>query len=189
MTEKKQQSKREEFLLLRIRAFQDKEAFRILIQEHDKALLRFLHFKLPRHEDAEDTYSNVLLELWDYLSRTEVKSFVGVMFTVARAQIANFYHKRERSESKNISINLEEGREIQLPSRETVGHLQDKLDVGFMAEKMRMLNDNERELIIMRYLEGYRVKDIAKKLGKTENVISVTLHRALQKLRDLYETE
>ncbi len=189
MTSQQQQSKREEFLLLRIRAFQDKEAFRILVQEHAGALLRFLHFKLPRHEDAEDAYSNVCLELWDYLSRTEVKSFVGLMFTVARAQVVNFYRKRERSESRNISIHLEEGMEIQIPSRETVGQIQDKLDVGFMAEKMRLLNDDDRELIIMRYLEGYRVKDIAKKLSKSENVISVTLHRALQKLRDLYEAE
>jgi RNA polymerase sigma-70 factor (ECF subfamily) len=189
VTPKQQQSKLEEFLLLRIRAFQDREAFRVLIQEHAGSMLRFLHFKLPRHEDAEDVYSNVCLELWEYLSRTEVKSFVGVMFTVARAQIANFYHRRARSESRNISIQLGEGLEIQIPSRESVGQMQDKLDVNFMEEKMRLLSDDDRELIIMRYLEGYRVKDIAKKLHKSENVVSVTLHRALQKLRDLYEAE
>ncbi len=185
MHEKKIQTKREEFLLLRIRAFQDKEAFRILIKEHGQTLLRFLHFKLPGREDAEDAYSSVCLQIWDYLTRTEVKHFTGLMFTVARAVVANFYD--QRSKHPQVGIDNEDGTEIPIRSRDSVAELQNRLDVQFLEERMRELNDNERQMIILRYLEGYRVKDMAKLLGTTENTISVTLHRAIKKLRESYE--
>lgn len=189
MQTQNEQWRKEEFLLLRIRAFQDKEAFQRLIQTHSSGILRFLYFRLPRREDVDDVYSNICLRLWDYLTRTEVKHFTGFWLAVARGEVAAFYKNRERTDSQNVSIHHEDGTERQIPSRESVEHLQAKLDVEFLGEKLRLLNETERELVLLRYLEGYRVKDIAKQLGKTENVISVTLHRAIQKLRDFYENE
>ena len=49
---------------------------------------------------------------------------------------------------------------------------------------MADLPDEQREIIILRYLLGWRVNDIASHLGASENKISVTLHRTLSKLRE-----
>ncbi len=171
--------------MLRIRAFQDKEAFRVLVQEHGPALLRFLHFKLPSREDAEDAYSTVCLQTWDYLTHTEVKHFTGLLFTVARAVVANFYD--QRSKKPQVSLKRDDGTDVPIPTHESVEQMQDKLDVKLLEKSFRTLNDNERQMLILRHLEGYGVKDIAKLLGTTPNSVSVTINRAINKLREFYE--
>jgi len=182
--EQHEHNKKEEFLLLRIRAFQDRSAFTVLVKQHGPALLRFLHFKLPSREDAEDAYSTVCLQLWDYLTRTEVKHFTGLMFTVARSVVANFYMAREKAQVIPIE---RDGYELSIPSKDSVEDLQAKIDVSLLAQGLRELNDNEREMVILRHLEGYPVREIAHMLGTTSNTVSVTLNRALKKLKAKYE--
>jgi RNA polymerase sigma-70 factor (ECF subfamily) len=177
--------KLEQFLLLRIRGFQDKAAFEKLVKMHGSAVLRFLHFRLPTKEDAEDAYSIVLLQVWDYIKRTEVKHFNGLLFTVARNVVAAHYEKRNRVTM--VPIINEEGKEIQIPSNESPERTINKIDVSFVREKLKELSEDDQEIIILRYLEGYTVKHIAKYLGRTENATSVMLHRAMKKLKDLYE--
>ena len=180
------QTKKEQFLLLRIRSFDDKAAFQTLLSEHSEKLLRFLSFKLPRREDAEDTYSIVCIQLWDYLTRNEVQHFSGLLFTIARSAIATFY--AQRTKRPTISLNREDGTELPIASpAHTVERMTDKIDAGFLREKMKELSDDDQEVIMLRYLDGYSVKDIAKYFGKSENATSVMLHRAIAKLKELYE--
>ena len=54
-----------------------------------------------------------------------------------------------------------------------------------LRDVMKQLEEEESEVILLRYIEGYRVKEIAKYLGKTENATSVMLFRSIQKLREI----
>ncbi len=49
---------------------------------------------------------------------------------------------------------------------------------------LHTLSDDEREIVVLRYLLGWRVKQIAHRLAHKPNTISVRLKRALAKLRD-----
>lgn len=179
------QNKKEQFLLLRVRAFKDKDAFKTLLNEHSPTILKFLHFRLPNREDAQDAYSTVCLRVWEYVSRTEVKHFSGLLFTITRSVIASFYH--ERSRKPVVSITHEDGTEMQIPSRTSVANLEAKVDATLMQKMMKKLSDDDREVIILRHLEGYSIKEIAEYFGKTSNATSVMLHQAVQRLKELYE--
>ena len=179
------QNKKEQFLLLRIRAFQDKDAFKTLLNEHSSAILKFLHLRLPSSEDAQDAYSTICLRVWEYASGTEVKHFSGLLFTIARSVIATFYH--ERSRKPTVSITYEDGREMQIPSHETVEKLEAQVDAKLMQKMMKKLSDDDREVIILRHLEGYSIKEIAAYLGKTSNATSMIVSRAVERLKKLYE--
>lgn len=113
-----------------------------------------------------------------------MKHFNGLLFTVGRAVVATYYDNR--SKAHLVPIEREDGTEIPIPSRESVEKMQDRLDVKLLEKSIRLLNDNERQMLIMRHLEGYRVKEIAKLLGTTENTVSVTINRAINKLREYY---
>lgn len=175
----------EQFLLLRVRSFRDKAAFQRLVEIHEKALMRFLYLRLPTKEDAEDAYSTVLLQVWDYAQRTEIKHFNGLLFAAARNIIASHYQKRDKV--MTVPIENEDGTEKQIPSQQSPQKMMDIIDASFVREKMKELDEDDQEIIILRYLEGYSVKHIAKYFGKTENATSVMIHRALKKLKDLYE--
>ncbi len=171
--------KREQFLLFRIRAFGDQRAFDALINEHGLKVRRFLEIKLPRVEDAHDASSETWVRFWQYAQSTAIESASGVIYTIARTVVAEFY--RKRGDRKEQTLETEEGTmDIADPVHESIIN---EIDVGLLKGFMKKLKTEEVQLITMRYLEGYRVKDIAHLIGKTENATSVALHRAINKLR------
>jgi RNA polymerase sigma-70 factor (ECF subfamily) len=119
------------------------------------------------------------------MTRNEVRHFTGLLFTVARNAVAAYY--KEKGKLKTVPIINEYGEEIPIHSPQSPKWMIDRIDVSFLQQKIKELDEADQEIIILRYLEGYSVKEIAKYFGKTDNATSVMLHRALQKLKDLYE--
>lgn len=170
---------------MRVRAFKDKDAFKTLINEHSSVLLKFLHFRLPDNEDAQDAYSTICLRVWEYASRTQVQHFSGLLFAVARNVIAAFY--KERNRVVTVPIMHEDGTEMQIPAKETAAKMEDRVDAKLMHKMMKKLSEDDREIILLRFIEGYPVKEIANYLGKTSSATSMMLYRAIERLRELYE--
>lgn len=180
---------REKFLLVRIRVFKDEGAFEALLKEYSAPLQRFLYSKLPTFTDVEDAYSNLLMKLWEYATTTPIDHFSGLAYTIARRTVANFYESRKKVEHVHISDEYEEGA-VTIESHETVEKLESKIDATWVKDALKkMHNEDDREVIILRFLEGYAIKDIAKYIGKTPNATSVLLNRALKKLRQILVTD
>jgi RNA polymerase sigma-70 factor (ECF subfamily) len=55
---------------------------------------------------------------------------------------------------------------------------------GKLAVAISELPTTQRVVIEMRYLQGLKVNEIARNLGKSEGAISLVLHRAITTLRD-----
>jgi RNA polymerase sigma-70 factor (ECF subfamily) len=182
-----QQTKLEKFLLVRVRIFKDEDAFERLLREHSAALQRFLYGKLPCHADVEDAYSMLMMQLWEYATSTVVQHFSGLSFTIARRIVASFYHKREGKEQVPIRTSYgEEGVEVQSPNSKE--QIEDHIDSVIVKEGLKKLeSEDDREAVILRFIEGYSLKEIANYLGKTENATSALIHRALKKIRDKLE--
>ena len=175
--------RKEQFLLFRIKAFKDEHAFAALLQEHGPALQRFLHFKLPTKQDAEDAYSTSCIRVWGYASRSKVDHFSGLIYTVARTVVADFY----RSSEKKDALQTSDQELAQVESKHSGKKIEEFVDGELMKNALMQLSENEREAIVMRYLEGHQVKEVAIQIGKSENATSVLLHRALKKVRTILE--
>lgn len=164
----------EKTLLFKIRVLKDQKAFAVLLSKHSPALQRFLKMKLPKIEDAEDTYSITVYRFWNYLTASEVESVSGLLFTIARSAVAEFYRSRK---TENISF---EDHEVAAVDE----RLGEKIDAQTMVgEELKKLDDETKEMIVMRYLEGWKIKDIANHLGKSETSTRVAMHRAMKKIR------
>jgi RNA polymerase sigma-70 factor (ECF subfamily) len=163
---------KEKFILFRIRAFKDERAFNVLLSQNASALQRFFRAKLPTNDDAEDAYSITSYRFWNYLTASEVESVSGLLFTIARSVVAEFY--RSRKEALPL-----EGHDAAVPE-----NFAEKLDAQmFVKKELQKLDEETREIIVLRFLEGWNIGDIAKRLGKSENATRVTLHRAMKKIR------
>lgn len=53
----------------------------------------------------------------------------------------------------------------------------------FLFRLVADLPEEPREILVLRYLLGWQVKEIAAHIGVTENSVSVTIHRTLARLR------
>ena len=175
---------KEQFLLFRIKAFRDEGAFTALLERHSSSLQRFLYFKLPCQADVDDAYSTLCMRLWEYSIRTPVEHFSGLAHTIARGLVAEFYRKREGKES--IPIETDDYK-LDVEAKGSLVKIEEFVDSQIMKEGLMELNDDDREAVMMRHLEGYSIKEIAKHLGKSENATSVLIHRALKKLREILE--
>ena len=158
------------------------------MHDHSQALQRFFYSKLPSHPDVEDAYSTLMFRLWQYITQTPVQHFSGLAYTIARAIVAEFYHMREGKEHVPIKTSYEEEGVEVASTHHSAEQIEDQIDTQFVKEGIKQLeNEDDREAVILRFLEGYSVKEIANYLGKTQNATSVLIHRALKKIRDKLE--
>lgn len=173
--------KKEQFLLFRLRAFSDERAFGGIVNAYKDQLNRFFYLKLPA-EHVEDALSETFLKLWDYVTRTSVDSLGGLIFTIARSIVADFY-KKDGKRSHEVSMVLEDGEmQIEDPLGEDIIST---VDAKLLLESMRSLKEEYVQVLMLKYEQGLKSREIGEIIGKTEATTNVVLSRARQALRDL----
>ncbi len=88
--------------------------------------------------------------------------------------------RKQKAETQNLPLSLGEGRgegaADQLSTQETIEQVHTAI---------RQLNQRDRELIVLRYLEEQPIDDIAQTLGLTRGTVNVRLNRARGRLEKI----
>ena len=172
----------ESFLLYRIRAHRDAEAFRELHARYAESIFRFLCLKMPRREDAEDALSTTFVRFWDAAQRTEIEHVSGFLYTVARSVIADFY-RTKRFATTSYEVLHDEGQ-----PHTSIDKQVDEFDQHLTKERvfsqLKRLKDDAQEAIYLRYVEDLPLKTVAERLNKKEGAVRVLIHRALKELSE-----
>ena len=172
----------EQFHLFRVRVFEDHRSFEILLRDVGPKLIGLLKAKLPRIQDAEDAYSETCLRLWNYSTQTKIDSFPAIAYSIARSIIAEFYRTKSRRVSESaIDETYLEGVGSRKFEKETI----DKMDAGFLKSVIEELDEDEAQVVLMRYNDQMSMKEIAEAIGKSENATTVMVHRSVNKLRKI----
>lgn len=150
--------------------------------KHSDAVFRFCYLRLFERELAKDFMQQAFLKTWEYLSEGgKVENLKAFVFQVARNLIIDYH--RVKKESVSVETMLENGEEL-------VGKAEDwnlKIDLQKVRGILGELEEIYSEVLILRYMEGFRPKDIAQVLGESEDVVSVRIYRGLKKLKVLLE--
>lgn len=159
----------------------DKEKFFLeMYQNHAEPLYRYLVFRIFAVPRAEELLQELFLRFWQSVEKgTRIEQPRAFLYTIALNLVID--EKRKRRES-SLDALLEEGK---LPEPVGEGLLQVERNVTFreVMDRLKVLNEQERELVLMRYVDDLLPREIAQIRGTSANVISVQLHRAVQKLR------
>lgn len=182
---------KEKFLLARIRMFKDEKAFTQIHHFYYQRVYRFLRMKLPTQHDAEDAVNTTFLHLWNYLRSSDIESLSGLIFTIARASVAEFYRQRKMNLSLD-DFTGNEGADNQMllgdqGAEQT--HIVASAEVALIKESIKKLNEEEQKLIFWRYFESQSIKQIAKRIQKSETATRSAVHRAFHKLKDSLPTD
>jgi RNA polymerase sigma-70 factor, ECF subfamily len=171
--------KQEQFLLFRVRHFQDESAFRSLFEQYGPQIQRYLRARLPNFTEADDVFSDTWLNLWNYAQSTNIESFVAVAITIARNQVAGFYKKQSKRAETFLEDEVKGIHSVPLHEKTF-----DSIDVDLLMGVINELHEEHAQIITLRYVHGHSVKDIARIVGKTENATSIIIHRSIKKIRD-----
>jgi RNA polymerase sigma-70 factor (ECF subfamily) len=122
----------------------------------------------------------VFLRVWQYATVTEVDSFSGLIFTIARRVVADFYHRRKETvPGDTLAMTLPDTRAT--PDVVT--------EVEIVRAFLQKLPDEQRTALMMRHFEGSEISEIAAALDKSDNATRVLLHRASKTLKRLIEEQ
>ncbi len=177
------QETKEKFLIFRVRRFRDQRAFKELLAEYGSEVDRFLRFKLPTVEDAEDAFNTVCFRVWNYAISSDVDHFRGLIYTLAKNIVAEYYRSRKMTDS----LERGDGSEIEVASKESGEKIIASSELSLLPNVLRRLKEEYQEVIMMRFLEDMTIHEMAKRLGKTENHIRVLIHRATKALKEIVE--
>jgi RNA polymerase sigma-70 factor, ECF subfamily len=167
---------------------QDKEAFAEAYDLYLDHIYRFVYFKVGNEEEARDISSQTFLKAWDHIrnnSLTDHKTLKGLLYRVARNLIIDHYRKKTREE---VSYS-EEGSLIELADerQDLAKNLQIRSEFEDLEKKMRLLKDEYREALTLRYINELSVAEMAEILDKTRGNTRVLVYRALNALKEIME--
>ncbi len=180
----------EKKLLYRVRVHKDTEAFGELYDRYVAKIYRFVYLKVSHREEAEDIVSDVFLKAWNYLvdaqreADTEIKSFSGLIYTIARTSIIDFY--RARARRKECTLEVLEGVAENSELERSTGQQQ---EITAILHKLKKMKHEYQEIITLKYIEELSTEEIAKILDKSHVSVRVTLHRALKILKGMLQKE
>ncbi len=161
--------------------------FAAIYDEYADAIFRFCFYKVHDRELAKDHMQDTFSRAWKYVaSGKEVENMRALLYRIATNLIIDHVRKQKRRPTVALDELMEAGFE---PGEDRSEQMTNQLDAEMALKVLSKLNDKERNLIMMRYVEDLPVNEIAVALGARPNAVSVRLNRALKKLRNLLEND
>ena len=150
----------------------DPTRFGELYQENFARVYAFIARRVRNRQEAEDLTSEVFRRALANLGRFEWRGtpFAAWLYRMAANAIADHYHEKARE--RNVPVD-------EISSNE-ITHAEERATLSRHVDR---LPQEQRRVIVMRFLEERSIRDIAGELGKSEGAIKQLQWRAMQKLR------
>ena len=150
----------------------DQDAWSHLFDEHRPKIMRYVLARTGNRETAEDIASQVFVEALESIHRYRYrgKPVLAWLYRIARNHTGKLFRQTKR---ETPILEPE-------PSEETVDTTLDSLA---LADALRSLTSEQRDVIALRFFAGYSTREIAAALGKTEPAIYSLAIRGINSLR------
>ena len=164
----------------------DREAFGALYERYVFRVFRHVYYLTSDPHTAEDLTAQTFLNALEAIPRYEMR---GVPFLAWLLRIAYNLTVNHRKVRKNGTTPLPEGLEIEGTIYSPEASCEAKADGERVWEGVRRLRGDQRQVIVMRFIDGLSYPDIARVLGKSIGAVRVIQYRALCALRRKLEDD
>jgi len=155
----------------------DFEAYGELYSIYLDRIYRYVFHQVKDKMTAEDITEEVFIKAWKAIDscRGKEQTFLPWLYRIAQNQIID----NLRSGRKHPTIEIETVDTAGGPQLEAEGDWERQELLGMIA----CLPQNQRQVIILKFIEGLDNREIADIMGKSQGAIRVSQMRALAKLR------
>ncbi len=161
--------------------------FKEAYDEHADALFRFAFYKLSDREKAKDVVQDTFVKVWEYMASDgeEIVNIKALLYRIATNAIIDNYRKK-----KELSLDyfMDEGFLPDELHHSSIS-IMDEAEADMVIKAIHNLEEDDRALMLMRYIDGLSVKEIAEATGQRENTVSVRIHRAIKTLKDVLKVD
>ncbi|MBR2824751.1 MAG: sigma-70 family RNA polymerase sigma factor, partial [Solobacterium sp.] len=140
---------------------------------------------LGSNEAAEDIYQNVSLKLYNNLDHIDSRGFMSYLKrTVTNAcndELRKGHKLTDDGEEVKL-VSLDEYEDWDIPAEDQTFDLTEDYRNTVVNEVIDSLPENQREVIVLRYMDDLKIRDIANELNVNENTIKSRLNLAYKKI-------
>jgi RNA polymerase sigma-70 factor (subfamily 1) len=176
----------------------DHDAFSRLFEKYRSRLAVLVHYKLGselrRDADVDDVLQETLLRAYRHIDQFEYQkpgSFMNWLGRIAGNVIAEMGRSRDRLKRAGEHVRF---RSESNPGGPDPAHshtpsriFSENEALSQFLAKLDHLPEDCRRVILMSKVEGFTTSEVAERLGKSSEATALLLHRAIKRLRTLYE--
>lgn len=163
----------------------DREALGRLYDTHQPNIFRYIAYRVGERALAEDLTAEVFVTMVKKLHTYEDRGrpLLAWLYTIA-GNIVKMHHRKH----KHVEFNPFS--EEMIDQQASPDQIADKrMTHSKLLSYLPRLTEEQGQVIIMKFMEGFSNREIAKVLGKTEGSIKALQHRALQTLKSFLVEE
>lgn len=157
----------------------DYEQFALLYQKYFPKIYTYVFSIVRRHETAEDivseTFEKAMLKISSYEDRGY--SFGAWLYRIARNTALDHVNKHKQM----TPLDYESVLIVDPNSAQDIA--EEKLTQTELWKAILELDLQAREIIVLRYIEDYSIKEVCQMLGKSEDAVKSAAKRALKRLK------
>ena len=176
---------RNEAELARRASERDQAAFAELYNAYVDKIYKYIYYKVGNAPDAEDLCEQVFLKAWEAIGRY---TWCGYPFSSWLYKLAHNVvvdHYRTRREAVPLDTAFATSDEPVDPDTT----LQQMVEAAELRDAINQLTVEQRQVIALKFIEGYENTEIAQMMNKKEGAIRALQYRALRSLQGILEAE
>lgn len=160
----------------------DTKAFEQLYIRYLDSMYRYIYYKVNRDTMlAEDLTETVFLKAWQSLPHFKLDGGYPRAWLYKIAHNTVIDHYRTSKPVSRFALDSD-----QYPSNASIEeHFEGKERETHLQKALLSLTDEQREAVILRFIENIPSKEVAVILQKNDDAVRALTHRGLEKLREI----
>jgi len=173
--------------LVRLAQQGNSHAIGTLYDRHQPHIYRFVWSRVRHQQTAEDMTGEIFTRMVTNLSGYQITNipFRAWLYRIARNLIVD--HFRQHGERLPLPLDAVENMTEETDSMDSL--LQQKITVEYVEQALDRIDPEQREVVVMRFLVGLPLKEVALTLDKTVPAVKSLQHRGLAALRMALQVE
>lgn len=157
----------------------DPDAFAALYREHVQTIYRYVYYRVNNPQIAEDLTADVFTRAIEGLPRYRDTGtpFLAWLYRIAHARVVDHYRRQDRRPTES---------DVEAQPLPVEPDMDERLIRQHVAQILRKaiadLTPDQQQVIILRFVEGHKIDEVAQLLDKKPNAIKALQHRALRSL-------
>src|SRR5271157_5492057 len=165
----------------------DETAFREIVERYQSKVFAIIHGIVRQRNDVEDIAQQVFAKVYLSLKNFDFRSsLITWIYKITVNECFDYLRKRKvRKLVYESDMSEDEVRRVENSEPQSTRQVPADADLArrdFVFKLLAKVSAEERNLLMMKEVEGYSVEELADRTGMNENTIKVKLFRARQKL-------
>ena len=154
----------------------DENALAAVYDFYARRIYRYFYNRVGNSEDAEDLTAQTFMSVIGALPRYQHRGqFTAWVFQIARSKAMDFFRSNHSHKQEEADVTVK-------VADDTLERIIQGQTIETLRAIIRLLGEDERELLRLRFVSDLTYLEIAKLLGRKEDAVRKSLNRILERL-------